>query len=350
MDVTAGCTLPTERRAIRVLLLEDSDFDADLIQENLADSGGPLDVVRTVGRQDFETALRGGGFDLILCDYSLPGFDGLAALEMAGDLAPGIPFIFVSGVLGEEIAIESFRKGATDYVLKQRLIRLAPAVRRALEESRLRRQEQRAREQQELLVRELSHRVKNTLAVVVSIIRNTARHSSSMADLEEALLGRIEAMSDAHSLLFETNWTTTGLRDVLERVLAPYRRTHARRIVMNGGPVQLQPNSALVLGLIVHELGTNAAKYGALSTPAGRVDIDWTAPTDRHGERRVEMTWKESGGPAVTEPTKRGFGTTLIRRSAGPELGGEAALTFPPDGVRFQLSFVVDENGHSRSL
>jgi two-component sensor histidine kinase/CheY-like chemotaxis protein len=339
-----------DQRVTRIVLLEDSDFDADLIQEHLGDLGDSVEILRAVGRSDYEQALRTHSVDVILCDYSLPGFDGLAALEMAMELAPGTPFIFVSGVLGEEIAIESFRKGATDYVLKQRLIRLAPAVKRALAEARLREEQRRARQQQDLLVHELSHRVKNTLAVVASIIRNTARHSVSKQDLEERLLGRIHAMSDAHALLFEANWTSTGLRDVLERILAPYQRKHARQIVMDGGRVDLQPNSALVLGLIIHELGTNAAKYGALSTPTGRVDVTWTAPLYRHGERRVEMTWKESGGPPVTEPTAAGFGTTLIRRSAGPELGGQAALTFPPDGVQFKLSFVVDENGHSRSL
>ena len=122
-------------KAVKVLLLEDSDLDADLIQAHLAKAPASLDIARAVDRTTFVQALEREEYDVILSDYSLPGFDGVRALEIAREKTPGTPFIFVSGILGEEVAIESFNKGATDYVLKQRLVRLPAAVTRALAES-----------------------------------------------------------------------------------------------------------------------------------------------------------------------------------------------------------------------
>lgn len=121
-------------REISVLLLEDSALDAELIMAQVRKSGTQAEITRVIAREEFETALRSRNFDLILSDYALPDFDGLTALEMAAELAAGTPFIFVSGTLGEDVAIDSLQNGAVDYVLKHRLDRLAPAVRRAIAE------------------------------------------------------------------------------------------------------------------------------------------------------------------------------------------------------------------------
>jgi two-component sensor histidine kinase len=325
----------------KVLLLEDSDLDAGLIGEYLGQMSPAPEVVRTIARPDFIEALKAGGYDAILSDYSLPGFDGMAALELAQKHAPATPFIFVSGVLGEEIAIESLRNGATDYVLKQRLIRLPAAVSRAVAEAREREERRRAEQQLKLLVAELSHRVKNTLAAVMSIVRRSAGRHHTVPDFEQALLGRLRALSDAHSLLFEANWRETSLGQVLERILEPFRRDGDRSIHASGPEVKLAPKSALALSLIFHELMTNAIKHGALSGEHGRVHVEWETAPGPEQQVEIQLHWRENGGPAVSPPQGAGFGTHLIERSARYELDGEATLAFPETGFTCDLSFAA---------
>ena len=148
---------------VNILMLEDSDLDVALIERQLARSELDIAYEHVSARAPYAEALERGGFDLILSDFSLPDFDGVEALELARRLAPEAPFIFVSGVVGEEFAIESLKEGATDYVLKQRLERLPSAVRRALNEAYERRERRRAEERMTLLVAELSHRVEEHL-------------------------------------------------------------------------------------------------------------------------------------------------------------------------------------------
>src|SRR5215216_5448810 len=133
-------------KALRVLNLEDSSLDAELVHATLNDGGVECEILRVQTHADFVAALESGGFDLILADYSLPSFDGLSALEVAQEMSPDVPFVLVSGALGEERAIEALKSGATDYVLKQRLERLVPAVQRALREAEERTKRKRAEE------------------------------------------------------------------------------------------------------------------------------------------------------------------------------------------------------------
>lgn len=331
---------PPDNGAVKILLLEDSDFDAELIREHLRKLRPAPQIARAISRGDFIAALAGGHHDVILSDYSLPGFDGLAALEIATEQAPGTPFIFVSGVLGEEIAVDSLRNGATDYVLKQRLIRLPAAVERAVAEAREREERRRAEEQLKLLVAELSHRVKNTLAAVMSVARRTARSHTSVAEYEKALLSRLRALADAHALLFEANWRTTRLDQILERTVAPYRRDGEGGVKVSGPEVKLPPRSALALSLIFHELITNSMKYGALSRDKGQVSAQWQIDGNGSGDR-VALTWSESGGPTVNPPTRTGFGTHLIERSIRYELDGEAVLRYPETGFVCELRFAT---------
>ena len=135
-----------EAGALRILNLEDSPLDAELVQAHLTEGGISCELVRVQTRSDFAAALEEGGFDLILADYALPNFDGLSALEMVRKICPEVPFILISGALGEEVAIETLKRGAADYVLKQRLERLVPAVRRALHEAEERSARARAEE------------------------------------------------------------------------------------------------------------------------------------------------------------------------------------------------------------
>lgn len=338
--------MPTDATTERptILLLEDSPLDAELIREHLEGISPEPVVIRAETRGDYMMALEARGFDLILSDFSLPDFDGMTALEMAAKQVPDVPFIFVSGVLGEEVAIESFRRGATDYVLKQRLIRLRAAVERALAEAREKAAHRRAQQQKELLVRELSHRVKNTMAMVMSLVRRTARNSSDVESYVENLLGRLRAMADAHALLFETNWSEAELADVISRTPAPHLQGRGARFEIENGPsVRLDPKASLALSMVFNELTTNAVKYGALSNETGRIVIGWcieeTVADDGAEGQEVRVRWREVGGPGVTPPDDEGFGTTLIQRSIQYELQGDAEMTYAADGLVCLISF-----------
>lgn len=324
----------------RILMLEDSVLDAELIREHLDQIEPKPEILRAVTRSDYTKALEAGNFNLILADFSLPDFDGMAALEMARQRVPEIPFIFVSGVLGEEVAIDSFRHGATDYVLKQRLIRLPAAVERALAEARVKAEHRRAEHQKELLVRELSHRVKNTMAMVMSLVRRTAKNSFTVDDYSQNLLGRLRAMADAHALLFETNWSQAQLLDVIRRTLAPYVQGKGDRFVVEAGPrVLLDPKAALAMSMVLNELTTNAVKYGALSHDPGVVNVSWT----RGEDGMVSLVWREVDGPAVHPPDTEGFGTTLIQRSIQYELQGDVEMDYASTGLVCTIRFNADD-------
>lgn len=183
------------------------------------------------------------------------------------------------------------------------------------------------------LTRELNHRVKNTLANVLSIVALTRRRTSDIGDFIEGLTGRIRALSATHDLLTQSEWGTTPLRDVIGAELAPYVQDADSTVQLRGPHVELAPNDALSLGLAIHELATNASKYGALSTPEGRVTLEWQMITDK----LVRVEWAEHGGPPVPAERRRGFGTELIEKIVAHELRNPVDLRFAPDGVRCKL-------------
>jgi PAS domain S-box-containing protein len=195
----------------------------------------------------------------------------------------------------------------------------------------------RAEEQQTVLVAELNHRVKNILAIVQSVAGQTLRTSPSLPAFNKAFSGRIQAVSIAHDILTQTRWIGIGLNELLGTVLAPYGIGDGR-FVTEGPPVLLQARLVLPLSMVLHELATNASKYGALSTPTGRVAISWQL---LEGGHRLALTWLERGGPNVEGNGTRGFGTTLIERVVRFDLDGEAEVRFEPDGVRCVLSFAL---------
>ena len=334
---------------LRILLLEDSNIDAELIEAQLESLEETFEVTRVATRAAYQAALAHDAFDLILSDFSLPDFDGMAALDLAVSSAPDAPFIFVSGVLGEDAAIEAFRKGATDYVLKQRLARLPAAVTRALNEARERAERRRIEQQKDLLVRELSHRVKNNLAVVLSLIRRTGRSCRSVAEFEEKLIARVSALADAHELLFEGNWDETELLSVFQRAVRPHNKDLSRFDIGRHDLVRLDPKTALSIGMVFNELVTNASKYGALANEQGRVSIAWAV--DKTGpERSVRLNWTERGGPAVKAPDNEGFGTRLIKANIEYELGGHANLHYLPDGFRAEIDLPIPESEAVRAV
>ncbi|HYH18924.1 MAG TPA: HWE histidine kinase domain-containing protein [Azospirillum sp.] len=189
---------------------------------------------------------------------------------------------------------------------------------------------------QRLLLNELDHRVKNTLSTVQSIARQTLRHAASVEESRDAFDARLSALSKTHNLLTRTRWRGSDLRELLEAELAPYGIGEDARIRLSGPPVQLDAKTTVALGLAVHELATNAAKYGALSPPGGRVAVVWSVGAGDGGPT-LAVDWTESGGPPVPPPRRRGFGSRLIERGLAYDLHGTVRLTFDPGGVRCRM-------------
>ena len=190
-------------------------------------------------------------------------------------------------------------------------------------------------ETQRLLMRELDHRMKNTLQVIQAIVRRTARSHATVDKFEQSLLGRVNAMSRAHELLAQEHWLGADIGTILREEMTNFDPGSA--IALDGPGVRLSPKAALSFALVAHELGTNASKYGALSSPGGRVAIRWSI--DRDGaEPRFVLHWQESGGPKVEPPDERGFGSMLIERSIAYELDGDAKLEYRPEGLVCTIS------------
>jgi two-component sensor histidine kinase len=192
--------------------------------------------------------------------------------------------------------------------------------------------EKQAQEHQRLLINELNHRVKNTLATVQSIASQTLRDVSSPGDAREAIDNRLMALSRAHDVLTRENWEGAGLREIVDQAVAPYASSGERRFKVGGSDVRLSPRTALALAMALQELATNAVKYGALSTETGTVRIEWRLDRDE-APPRLHLEWMESGGPPVTRPNRRGFGTRLIERGLAQDLDGEVRIEFAPAGV-----------------
>lgn len=181
-----------------------------------------------------------------------------------------------------------------------------------------------------LLVNELNHRVKNSLVTIQAIAAQSFNVNRSLAEAKEAFSSRIIALSEAHDLLTRENWESAELHDLTSRLTLLHGG--ASRFELIGPAIRLSPRTALSLSMALHELATNAVKHGALSTPEGRVTLQWDL-TPGPGAERLDLTWTESGGPPVAPPTQRGFGSRLIERGLAAELSGEAAIRFEPDGV-----------------
>jgi PAS domain S-box-containing protein len=196
----------------------------------------------------------------------------------------------------------------------------------------------RAEERQKLLIDELNHRVKNTLATVQSLAWQSARRGVAPEVAQQRFQERLLALSRTHNLLNETSWVGASLRIILQTELAPHRVDGAR-YHLKGPDIDLSPRTAVVLGMVIHELATNAMKYGSLSVPRGRVEVDW----HHRGIDTLHLTWRETDGPPVRAPDERGFGTRLMEQAITRELGGQLQVEFAPDGLRCRLVFPLQE-------
>lgn len=188
------------------------------------------------------------------------------------------------------------------------------------------------------LLDELNHRTQNTLATVLAIAGQTLRNATDRADVD-AFEGRILALSKAHSILGRHKWLAVGLREVIDQILQPFGvgNRPSSRFTVTGADVRLDPKTALSLAMVFHELATNAAKYGALSNAgAGAIEITWEVESSPQGDQ-LRLLWRESGGPAVTPPSRKGFGSRLIEGGLAHELNGEVHLDYDPAGVACRI-------------
>ena len=181
------------------------------------------------------------------------------------------------------------------------------------------------------LAREAEHRTKNILATVQATVRLS--HSNNSEDLKRLIEGRIDALANVHTLFVQSRWMGAELRSLVTQELLPYRGQTEARVRINGPDVMLEPNTAQAIAISLHELATNAAKYGSLSSVDGDVEIAWC----RTADGQLSLRWTESGGPVVTPPTHRGFGTRIMERIIGGQLGGEVGFDWSDQGLTCQI-------------
>jgi PAS domain S-box-containing protein len=197
-----------------------------------------------------------------------------------------------------------------------------------------------AEERQRLLMEELAHRVKNTLTVVQAIASQTLRGSGASPEARETLNTRLMALSRAHDLLMQGRWSEANLLALVEETARLHAHGEAGRFQIAGPDIMLGSRAAMALALVLHELATNAVKYGALSVPEGQILVLWET-LEVTGEAQLRFRWEEAGGPPVVPPARQGFGTRLIARSFGQSLGAAVRLDYPSTGVTFSLEAPV---------
>lgn len=194
-----------------------------------------------------------------------------------------------------------------------------------------------------LLMRELTHRSKNMLAVIQALMRQTASHAGSVDDFTRRFSNRLDSLAGTYDLLIKEGWRGTTMEALVRSQLAHYTDRQGSQIDIEGVALRLPPDATQNIGMALHELATNAAKYGALSVPTGRVRVHWQVQPDAQGVPSCSISWRESGGPPVTPPRRRGFGQLLIERIVARSVGGTVDLAYHPAGVEWTLDFPVGE-------
>ncbi|CAN5574627.1 HWE histidine kinase domain-containing protein [soil metagenome] len=193
--------------------------------------------------------------------------------------------------------------------------------------------EMRAESHRQLLVNELNHRVKNTLATIQSIASQSLRNAGVDVAVRAAFEGRLMAIAATHNVLTDKNWSAASLRQIIDGAVMPYRG-HAGQLTITGDDLMISPKPAVVMALAFHELAINALKFGALSVTGGHVDIRWAV----EGGDRLNIDWTEQGGPAVRRPERRGFGSRIVQMALPGELGGQVDVDYRVEGLHCRIS------------
>lgn len=201
--------------------------------------------------------------------------------------------------------------------------------------------EKAADEHRQLLSNELQHRVKNTLGIVQGIVSQSLRAVATPAEASAAIASRLVTLAHAHDVLTQSSWTAAPIMSVIEGAVLAHLADVAR-VSVSGPPLELKARAALALSMALHELFTNAVKYGALSNAAGTITLQWTVSRRSEAARIFDFVWQEQGGPTVTSPLRTGFGTSLTGRSLAGDLGGAGVTHYNTDGVQWSLSTELD--------
>ena len=364
----------------KVLIVDDDERTAMAVRNALEELGQTL-VVAHSGEAALHHLLT-EDYAVILLDVNMPGMDGyeMASFVRARKRTRHIPIVFLTALFRDDThLLQAYSAGAVDMVfkpvdpfilrskvavfvdlyLKQAEVQREAELRHHLQEENfrvraekltaeqaLRRSQEhqeameKAEAHQRTLIEELNHRVKNMLTVVNAMARQTLAHSPSPEDFADKFVRRIDALGRTHSLLSREQWANVQLCEVARDSLEPYLLEGKNRVSLDGPSVALDPKSALALGIVFHELATNAIKHGSLSNHDGMVALNW----DLKNDLRLALEWQESGGPEVSPPTRRGFGSRLIRLELTHELNGEVELIYDPSGLKLLTSFPLSSH------
>lgn len=324
--------VPNQPRGLRVLIVEDDDNDAELMKLELRRSGLVESVTRIQSEEEFQKHLNDLP-DAILSDYTLPSFGASRALEICRERGLDIPFIVVTGSISEEVAVDCMKRGAADYLLKDRLARLASALEQAVKAKRARDLKARAEQARDAAMSELDHRVRNNLGVVLGLAELTARSCAQLSDFSSAFLGRVRALATVHDALGERHWLDVDLHSLVSRVVQMQTISGEGRIALRGPQIAISSIAVQPLGLVIHEIARNAGQHGAWSVPEGRASLDWSAPD---GEM-VHLVWQEAGGPSPPRSPQLRAGLNLVQDLVRYELRGSSSFEFAPTGLRVTL-------------
>jgi two-component sensor histidine kinase len=366
--------VPTAPKA-KILIVDDDERTAMAVRTALEELGQVL-VVAHSGEEALHRLLF-DDYAVILLDVNMPGMDGyeMASFVRARKRTRHIPIVFLTALFRDDThLLQAYSAGAVDMVfkpvdpfilrskvsvfvdlyLKQAESQREAELRHHLQEENFRvRAEKLSAEQalrrsqehqeamekaeahQRTLIEELNHRVKNMLTVVNAMARQTLASTPEPEDFTEKFVRRIDALGRTHSLLSREQWGSVQLCEVARDSLEPYLLEDKKRVVLNGPAVAFDPKTALALGIVFHELATNAIKHGALSNRDGTVTMEWNFADNG----ALVLQWQERGGPQVSKPSHGGFGSRLIRLELTHELGGQVELIYEPMGLKVVMGF-----------
>jgi two-component sensor histidine kinase len=326
-------------RNLNVLIVEDNDDDADLMIGELARTGLVAQTRRVQAEPDFRRELFDPP-DAILSDYTVPGFGARRALQVVAELGLDIPFIVVTGSISEEVAVDCMKRGAADYLLKDRLARLGEALKQAVAAKHLRTLRRDAERARDAAMRELDHRVRNNLAVVVGLAELSVRSAQTLESFAPVFMGRVRALATVHDALGEEHWLCVDLRSLVVRIVQPYAEASDAELEIVGETVSLPPRAVQPLGLALNELACRAAKSRVWSA-GGSAHISWQIGTDS----KLSLLWEERHNPSPTpapDADQLPSELTLARDLVRTEIGGAVSIAPAPHGLRVTIDLPLD--------
>jgi len=315
-----------------ILVVDDNAPGRYVKSRQLADLGYRVHEAATAASA--VDTIRSNPIELAIIDVKLPDLSGFELCRLIKRHNASVLVLQTSATFTAAIdRVAALEQGADAYLVEP----MEPTVFVATVRALLRLKD--AESHRELLIRELSHRVKNALAIVQSLIGFTRRSATSLDDFETVLISRVHAMARAHDILMQTAWEGAALGSIIEAVVAPFG---SDRFLLVGPNIWLAPNPAVRFGLAMHELATNASKHGALTKTSGQIEVRWTADTSKV-PGLLRLLWIEMGGPEVRAPANIGLGSTLVGSLLAPDAEGEARFDFRPAGLQFRAGLALSD-------